>query len=163
MSCAVMLVALLLTVLAVACDASGSSGSPSTSRVPDPPAAVAAVPKPSEISANATTTPHAEKPRESERPPPLRVTPKTLATSWSAYLGRRVQLPCQPVRRLDLTRTLVVAGGEKFVVMGPPDVTPCLASTSTFTVMGSASVAMAGRTILPELLLEDGDGKDGAR
>lgn len=78
--------------------------------------------------------------------------------SWPSYLGRRVSLSCRAVRRVDVVRTIVVAEGARFVTVGPPDVTPCGVTTSTFTVIGSTSVSISGRTVLPELLLEDGDG-----
>lgn len=158
MRLAVMFVALLLTVLVVGCDASGSSGPPSTSRSSEPPAALLPTPSASEIPSSATTTPPRAEPPTPERPPPVHVAPRTLATSWQSYLGERVQLRCRPVRRIDFTRTLVVAGGERFVITGPPDVTPCETTTSTFTVMGSTAVPIAGRTVLPELLLEDDGG-----
>jgi hypothetical protein len=158
-----MFLVLFLAVLVAACDGNGSAALPSSSRAPDPPAAVAVVPSASEVPPSATTTPPASEPRKPERAPAVRVAPKTLAVSWSAYLGRRIQLRCRPVRRIDFVRTLITAGGERFVVPGSPDVTPCSATTSTFTVIGSASVAIAGRTMLPELLLEDGDGEEPPR
>lgn len=162
---AVMFLAMLiLLVCCAACDAGDFVGPPSASRSQESPAAVVVVPSASEVPPNATTTPPVEEPRTSERTPAIRAAPRTLAVSWSAYLGRRVLLSCRPVRRIDLTRTLVVAGGERFVVTGPARATPCGATTSTFIVMSSTTVPIAGRTVLPELLLEDdGDGDDGAR
>lgn len=154
MSRAMMLVALLLAVLAVACDGSGSSGSPSTSRASEPPAPMLPTPSASEMPTRVATTPHAEEPRESERPPPLRVAPTTLAIS--AVLPRPAGSTALPAdARIDFTRTLVVAGGEKFVVTGFPELVPCGAGTSTFMVMGSTAAPIAGRMMLPELLFED--------
>lgn len=91
-----------------------------------------------------------------------RVFPRTLAASCQSYLGRRVSLACRPVRRIDFTRTLVVASEERFVIVGSPDLVPCGPNTSTFTVIGSSGVKIAGRIVLPELLLDEG-GETGAR
>lgn len=162
MSRAVMFVALLLAAL-VACNASGASGPPSASRPTEPPAPLLPTPSASKIPSSATTTPPAEEPREPERPPPLRVASRTLATSWQSYLGQRGQLRCWPVHRIDFTRTLVVADRAGFVVVGSPTLTPCSARSPSFTVIGSTSARLGGRTVLPELLLEEDAKADGAR
>lgn len=161
----VLLLAVLavLAVLAFACDAGGSAGPASVSHGRDAPAAVVAVPRPSEVAPSATTTPPVAEPPTSERPPVVRVASRALAASWQSYLGQRVQLRCRPVRRLDFVRTLVVAEGVRFVVMGSPNVTPCGANTSTFTVMGASTVPISGRAVLPELLLEPDGGEGGVR
>lgn len=109
----VTLLALLLAVFVVACDGPGSAGLPSASRVSDVPAAVAAIPSASKIPPRATATPPVEEPPSPDRALAIRGAPRTLAVSWSAYLGRRVQLRCTPVRRIDFVRTLVVADGER--------------------------------------------------
>lgn len=153
-------VTLLALLLVVACDGPGSAAPPSSSHSQDPPTVLAAVPRPSEIPPSATTARAASEPPTPERPPPVRVAPRTLAVSWQSYLGRRVSLRCRPVRRIDFVRTLVVAGAERFVVTGSPNATPCGPATSTFVVMGSSSVAISGRTVLPELLLEDVGGEE---
>lgn len=147
--------ALLLLYYCVACDGGGSVAPPSASRVSDPPAAGAAAPSATEVPSSAATPP--SKPPGPERLPPLRVAPRTLATSWQSYLGRRVWISCRSVRRIDFVRTLVVAEGVRFIVTGPTDVTPCSATASTFTVMGSTSASLGGRTVLPELLLDEND------
>lgn len=160
----VVLVVLLLYYCA-ACNAGDSAGPPSALRAPEPPAAVVAGRSASEISSGATTTPPALEPPTPARPPSARVPPRTLAVSWPNYLGKRVAITCRPIRRIDFTRTLIMAGGNaRFIVTGPPDVTPCGATTSMFTVMGSTTLPISGRTVLPELLLEeDGNGEDAAR
>lgn len=143
----------------IGCDGGSSAGPPPTSRHAEPSVPVLPVPSASGILSSATTRPSASEPTASERPPPLRVAPRILAVSWEVYLGHRVSLACRPVRRIDFTRTVVAAGGEKFLVMGPPDVTPCGAKTSTFTVTGASTFAASGKTMLPELLLDE----DGAQ
>lgn len=154
MTRAAVILTLLLRCLA-GCDGGHSAGPPSASRRPEPSASVLPVPSATEMPSSATTTISPSEPTTPESPPPVRVAPRTLAVSWSVYLGRRVSFACRSVRRVDFTRTLIVAGGEKFLVMGPPAVTPCGAKTSTFTVTGVSTFAASGRTILPELLLEE--------
>lgn len=153
----------LLLVSAAACDGGGSAGPPPASRSPKPLGPVHPAPSGRKIPPSATTTPSVAEPPTPEHPPAVRVAPRTLSASWSGYVGRRVSFQCRPIRRIDFTRTLIVANGERFVTVGPPDATPCSARTSTFTVLGSTSVPIAGRTVLPELLLEDDGGEDGAR
>lgn len=147
--------ALLLLHCCVACDGPGSTGRPTASRAQEPSAAVLPAPSASEIPPSVTPAP--SEPPSPERLPPLRVAPRTLAMSWQSYLGRRVWISCRPVRRIDFVRTLIVAEGVRFIVTGPTDVTPCSATASTFTVMGSTSASLGGRTVLPELLLEEND------
>lgn len=164
MSRAVTLLALLLLYYSsTACESGGSSAPSSALRSQEAPVAFAVVPRASEVPPSATATLPVAEPPTPERPPAVRVAPRTLAVSWQSYLGQRIQLRCRPVRRVDFMRTLIVADGLRFVIVGSPEVTPCGATTSTFTVVGSASVAIAGRTVLPELLLDEGDGEDGAR
>jgi hypothetical protein len=109
-----------------------------------------------EVLIDARTIPSS--PPAPECAPPLRVSPKALAISWSTYLGRRVLLMCRPVRRIDLVRTLVVADGAMFIATGPSDVTPCSKKTSTFVVLGSTVSPLFGKTSVPELLLEEEGG-----
>ncbi len=149
------IVAMLLSVRLVACDGRGSEGSSAGSRGSEPLAAVLTAPSASEIPSSAGTTLSASGPPLPECLPPVRAAQRTLAKSWPAYLGRRVSLSCRAVRRIDLLRTFVTAGDERFVVMGPPEVTPCAARSPTFTVIGSTAAPLGGRTVLPELLLED--------
>lgn len=144
----------LLLGLLLTCDAGASVGSPSASHAAEPPSAVLRAPSVSETPSGATTIPPASEPSVPECPPPVRVAPRTLAVSWPTYLGRRVSLSCRAVRRIDLFRTLIIAGGARFVVTGSPNLDPCGDTTSTFVVLGSTTIPTAGRTVLPELLLE---------
>lgn len=153
----------LAIVLSAGCDAPDSASAGVVSLASAAPAVASPAPRPYEMHPSATTTPPASEPSTLERPPPIRVAARTLAVSWQSYLGRRVTLACRPVRRIDFTRTLVVAGGAKFVVTGPPELVPCDATTSTFIVTGSTAVPIAGRTVLPELLLEVDDGEEPPR
>lgn len=145
----------LLLYYCVACDGPDSAGPPAASRALEPPAAALPDSRASEIPPSTTTAPPALEPPGPERSPPLRMVPRTLALSWQSYLGRRVWISCRSVRRIDFVRTLIVAEGVRFIVTGPADVTPCSVTTSTFTVMGSTSASLGGRTVLPELLLEE--------
>lgn len=163
MSRAVSLLVVLLLAVCAGCDRAEPSGSSSSSRPAPLPTQPPPPPSASEVPPSATTTPPVDEPPTPERPPAVRVAPKNLAVSWSSYLGQRVSLRCRPVRRIDFTRTLITASGARFVVTGPPNLAPCGSSTSTFTVIGTARVSIAGRTVLPELLLDEDDGEDGAR
>lgn len=140
---------LLPVLLLVGCDGSASADS----RAAELPAAIPSAPRPSEIPSSATMTPPSPK-LPATCPPPIRIGARVLAVSWPSYVGRRVSFMCRAVRRIDFTRTLVVGDGAHFVVMGAPDVTPCLARTSTFAVIGSTVVPIAGETVLTELSLE---------
>ena len=151
-------VLVVILLIVVACDGSSSAGPSSVSGTTEPPSVLPPVPKASEVPPDARATPPASEPPAPTCTPPLRVQARTLATSWPAYLGRRVSLSCRALRRIDFTRTIVVSDGARFVVVSAPDMTPCSDGSSKFTVMGSSVVDVAGRTALPELLLEDGDG-----
>lgn len=147
-----------LLILLVACEESASAGSSSALRTAEPTAGVPSTTRASEVPPEAKTTPPPSEPSAPACPPPLRIPPRALAVSWPSYIGRRVSFACRAVRRVDFTRTIVVADGAKFVVTGPPDLVLCGGRSSTFTVIGSASVPLAGRTVLPELLLDGGEG-----
>ncbi len=144
-------------IVLVACDGSAAAGSSSAPRTVEPPPGVPITTRASELPPDATTIPLPSEPSASACSPPLRIAPRTLAVSWPSYVGRRVAIAgCRAVRRVDFVRTVIVADGAKFVVSGPPDLVPCAGRSSTFTVIGSSSVPLAGRTVLPELLLDDG-------
>lgn len=154
---------LLLLLYCVACEAGDSAGPPKASHRPEPAAAVLSGASAAEVPPSPTTTPPPSDPPTPARPPPVRVAPRTLATSWQAYLGKRVSIVCRPLRRIDFTRTLITADGARFIVSGAPGATPCGTTTSTFTVLGSSNAPLGGRTVLPELILEESDQEDGAR
>lgn len=143
-------------IVLLACDGSASAGPSQAPRTVAPTEGVPSTTRASEVPPDATTTPLPSEPSAPACPPPLRIAPRTLAVSWPSYVGRRVSFACRAVRRADFVRTLVVADGAKFVVSGPPNLVPCAGRSSTFTVIGSSSVPLAGRTALPELLLDDG-------
>lgn len=151
-------IALLLLILLVACDGSASAGPSSAPRTVEPATGVPSITRASEVPPDATTIPPPSEPSAPACPPPLRIAPRALAVSWPSYVGRRVSFACRAVRRIDFVRTVVVAEGARFVVTGPPDLVPCGHRSSTFTVIGSSSAPLAGRTVLPELLVDDGDG-----
>lgn len=85
--------------------------------------------------------------------PALRVPARVLATQWVSRLGQRVVLRVRAVRTLAPGESLVVSEGERFVVLAPPRAR--LDGMHTFVLTGSATVALAGHTRLPELLLDD--------
>lgn len=145
-------------LLLVACDGTAAAGPSSASSTVEPAPGARSTPRASEVPPEATTTPSPQDPPGPACSPPLRIAPRALAVSWPSYLGRRVSFSCRAVRRIDFVRTLVVADGARLVIMGPADVAPCSTRPSTFTVTGSTIVPIAGRTALPELLLEEDGG-----
>ena len=157
----IVLAAFVLSLIACdeAASVGSSSGSSSASRTTEPPAAVLPVPKASEVPSNARTTVPAAEEHPAECSPPLSVAPRTLAVEWPKFIGQRVSFTCRPIRRVEFVRTIIVADGVRFIVTGAPNTTPCSANrTSTFTVLGSTTVATFGRTIFTELLLEEDGG-----
>ncbi|MGH7293307.1 MAG: hypothetical protein ACRELB_00160 [Polyangiaceae bacterium] len=76
-----------------------------------------------------------------------------VATEWPARLGQRVVLRVRAVRAVAPGETLVVAEGERFVVLAPPDAR--LDGMHAFVLTGSTPVALAGRVQLPELAIDD--------
>ncbi len=149
------LLAVLLLYYCAACDGGASAGSRSVSLSAGLPAAALPTPSVSEMPLKPGTDTRGTTPSNPTCLPPLKVAPKTLATMWPKYLGTRVTFACRAVRRVDLVRSVVVADGAKFIVTGPPNVTPCADRSSTFTVVGASAIALAGRVVLPELLLVD--------
>ena len=73
-----------------------------------------------------------------------------MASRPHPFPGKLTPLQADEVRRL-----LIVAEGSKFVVTSPPDLSPCGDRSSTFRVMGPTTVALGGRAVLLELLLEE--------
>jgi hypothetical protein len=86
-------------------------------------------------------------------PPPLVLAPTVLASGRSSLLGRRVRLRVRPVRAISVTEWLVVAGGQRFVVVASPDTS--WASEHVFLVAGASSAFVHGQVSLPELILSD--------
>jgi hypothetical protein len=89
--------------------------------------------------------------------PPLRMTGGELTMRWPALIGRRVQLHMLIERALDFTDVLVTAGGRRLVITMSPDAMWTGVQLHTFVVMGSTTVPLRGRVILPHLLLADED------
>lgn len=85
--------------------------------------------------------------------PALRVSARVVATEWPSRLGQRVLLRVRAVRALGLGESLVVSEGTRFVVLSSPEAR--LDGVHTFVITGSATLALAGRVRLPELLLDD--------
>jgi len=116
---------------------------PSIAR-PEPVTSVAA-PSPSPSPAPSPTAPPCS--------PPLALRPRVLAARWPALLGQRVRLRVRVVRALSPAEFLVVADGERFLVLAPPDTE--WAGDRVFTVIGSGTASLGGRVRLPELTLDD--------
>ncbi len=106
-----------------------------------------ATPVPSVSEASVAT------PAGPECPTPVAVAPRVLATGWPGLVGRRVRLRVVPVRAIDFTTWLVLAGGQRFVVVAAPD-TPWDVD-HVFVVAGAMIVPAHGRTSLPELIVAD--------
>lgn len=87
-------------------------------------------------------------------PKPAAMAPRALATGWPALVGRRVRLRMVPLRAIGMTEWLVVAGGQRFVVLAPPDTS--WNSEHVFLVSGTTLAPVHGRTSLPELVLDRG-------
>ncbi|HEX7603709.1 MAG TPA: hypothetical protein VF316_18955 [Polyangiaceae bacterium] len=125
---------------------------------PSAPPAVSVTPATSTVAIPATTAlPVASAPQavpDAACVPPLRVDPKTLTAQWPSMLGKRVSFAAHIDRALDVTESIVVAHGERFVVLLAPDQAWQGEATKTFIVMGSARVKLGGTTTLPQLVLD---------
>lgn len=146
----------LLLVGILACD---KRASPAPAReVPTAPPAVSVTATTSTVAVPAATVlPAASAPQaapDAACVPPLRVDPKTLTAQWPSMLGKRVSFAAHIDRALDVTESIVVAHGERFVVLLPPDQAWQGEATKTFIVMGSARVKLGGTTTLPQLVLD---------
>ncbi len=80
-----------------------------------------------------------------------------LATRWPALIGRQVRLPMRVERAIDFTDALATVGGRQFVLTMSPDAIWTGVRPHTFVVLGSTTVPLGGRTVLPHLLLDDGE------
>jgi hypothetical protein len=85
---------------------------------------------------------------------PIVVSPRALATGWPSLLGERTRLRVIPVRAIGMTEWLVMAGGQRFIVVAAPDTSWNV--DHAFVVVGSTIAPLHGRTALPELMLDDG-------
>lgn len=94
-------------------------------------------------------------PAAPECPKPVAVPPRVLASGWPGLVGTRVRLRVAPMRAIDFATWLVVAGGQRFVVVAPPDT--AWGVDHVFVVAGSTIVLARGPTSLPELIVVDKD------
>jgi len=92
--------------------------------------------------------------RDDECSPGQRIDPATLAASWPARVGKRVRFKSRVELSVDVMDAVVTAAGHRFVVIAGPDQLWEGEMERIFTVMGSTTVALRGRTTLPQLLLE---------
>jgi hypothetical protein len=140
---------------ALAFAALGCDRPSSPHRVEATPAAPAASTPPSPL---ASTPSRVAPPTPSIAPsactPAPSVEPVALSASWPQRLGARVRFVGHIERSLDLLTALVVAKGERFVVVLDPEQAWTGDRERVYRVMGSAAVALGGRTSLPQLLLE---------
>lgn len=88
-------------------------------------------------------------------PPAVDVKPAALFTGWPALVGHRVRFAGRVERVIDFTDVVIVAPGGRFVVTASPDRLWSGVEAHSFTVLGSASVGVHGRTVLPALVLDD--------
>ena len=84
---------------------------------------------------------------------PPTVTGADLARRYPTMIGEEVRLNAAIERAVDITTALVVADGKRFAVLLIPDSTWEGQALKTFAVMGSTTVALAGSTSLPHLML----------
>ena len=72
-------------------------------------------------------------------------------------IGRQVRLPMRVERAIDFTDALATVGGRQFVLTMSPDAIWTGVRPHTFVVLGFKTVPLGGRTVLPHLLLDDGE------
>ena len=92
---------------------------------------------------------------EASCPPAVDVKPAALFTGWPTLVGHRVRFAGRVERVVDFTDAVIVAPGGRFVVTASPDRLWSGVEAHSFTVLGSASVGVHGRTVLPSLVLDD--------
>lgn len=138
---------LLVAVILAGCG-KGPATTPADPVSQETPVSSAAVVVPSPLPAPLSTLGRPACPR------PVAIPSRALATGWPSLLGRRVRLRVVPVRAIDFTEWLVEAGGQRFLVMASPDT--AWGVEHVFVVAGSSTALVHGRTVLPELILDDG-------
>ena len=82
------------------------------------------------------------------------ISPAALAASWPSKLGSRVRFKGHVDVSLDVMTAVVLASGHRFAVVASPDQLWQGDTTRTYAVTGSKTVALGGRTTIPQLLLE---------
>ena len=122
--------------------------------------------EPSSTPASSTITPAPSPITPSRAPSPVQgagcrpaddVKPAALFTGWPALVGHRVRFAGRIERVVDITEFVITAGGRDFIVNGLPDRPWSGAESHSFTVLGSSSVGVHGRTVMPLLLLDDSE------
>lgn len=146
----------VLVLAAVACQRGGGSTNSELSTTTAAPATVASAPPTLPTSSTSGVTRSGATPESppDECMPGQRVAPPTLAASWPARIGTRVRFRSHVDVAVDVMTAVVVASGHRFVVVASPDQLWQGDKERTFTVMGSKTVSLGGRTTLPQLLLE---------
>jgi hypothetical protein len=141
----------LLVLVLLSCGQNGTEAQEDHETTPlrATPAAAPATPTP----VPSASEPPAATPAGPECPKPVVVPPRVLASGWPGLLGKRVRLRVAPVRAIDFTTWLVVAGGQRFIVDAAPDTNWNVAHV--FVVAGSTIVPVRGRVSLPELIVSD--------
>ena len=143
---------LVLALAATACRGEGRSApSEPTTTVP---AVASTTPTPAPPSGAAVTSGPDSSPGAEECSPGQPISPATLSASWPARLGSRVRFKGHVEVSVDVMTAIVMASGHRFVVVAGPDQLWQGDKDRNYTVMGSKTVALGGRTTLPQLLLE---------
>jgi hypothetical protein len=76
-----------------------------------------------------------------------------LTARWPVLLGQTVRMVGKVDRALDITNSIIIAEGHRFVVMLRPGAGWAGDAERVYNVMGSDTVATGGPTRLPQLML----------
>jgi hypothetical protein len=143
---------LVLALAAIACRGEGRSA-PSESTATAVPAAASSTSTVSAPEADTRSGPDSP-PAAADCSPGQPISPATLSATWPARIGSRVRFKGHIETALDVMDAVATAGGHRFTVVAGPDQLWQGDKDRTYTVMGSKTVALGGRTTLPQLLLE---------
>jgi hypothetical protein len=145
---------IVLALATAACQRGGGTTNPEPSGTTATPMATAlSVPRSSPPEAVPEVAP-VPSPASDECAPAERIAPATLAASWPARIGSRVRFKGRVEVAVDVMDAVVTAAGHRFLVVAGPDQLWEGDKERTFSVMGSKTVSLGGRTTLPQLLLE---------
>ena len=145
--------ALVVPLLAVAgCQGSGTANSsePASLEAASATASNELITAPEEVQQTAPVEDSGD-----ECSPGQRIDPAMLASSWPKRFGERVRFKSRVELSVDVMDAIVSAAGHRFVVIVEPDQLWEGEMEKRFTVMGSKTVSLGGRTTLPQLLLEE--------
>jgi hypothetical protein len=145
---------IVLVLAAVACQRGGTSTSTESTETATP-AVIAPIMRTASAISDVESAASIPSPPADESTPGQRIAPATLAASWPARIGKRVRFKSRVEVAIDVMDAVVTAAGHRFVVVVSPDQLWEGEKERTFTVMGSKTVALWGRTTLPQLLLEE--------